>query len=317
MGGAVTKKKDLPNNEKPLRRSMLQKVASRVNMPNSSTAAAAGISENEPQLLQLNTAPTIQTQNAKLEEKPEKKLFILAQPLSTCMVPSKHLPKTATSVVDKTRDARSRENSNGVSTAGAFTDSDSGAFWGTALSALKVADVPSVECNACDCNESTRADQDTSNREQSHSSQSVNSKGIDERATRLFFDYLSGHAIGFRGPRDILWFNLDYDRALLKRRDRPSLIVWNPLEEIALNEEDSVSKEGSGVLFDFDENDKIGAAQKSDEIEFNVASRHESSLKSRIRPIISNNVSHRSQLATKAIEDNYLFIQARAPKFCR
>lgn len=334
MGGVVTKKKESSTSPRPLKPPALHKSVNNVKTPNGSSVAAVGVSGDGSNMSPLNNAPKNKTRNAKLKQKSEAKHLVSALPLSSCLVPPKYLPKKSASGGDKTRNLRLQQGGNGllaveISSSNNNDDNDScnGTCWGAALSAQNAVVNPQLaECGVVNNNggggdggESPKVlDETQTNKLSSNSTPfSVCSQGIDDRTTRLFLDYITQHSMGFRGPRDILWFNLDYDRSQLKRRDRPPLIVWNPIEEIALNEDDESSDEENSVLSADDENERKEIEQKTRGIGTKETPRRRSSIKSRIRPIISCDVPHRLQLATKAIEDNYLFIQARPPKFYR
>ncbi|KEG13953.1 hypothetical protein DQ04_00701110, partial [Trypanosoma grayi] len=61
-------------------------------------------------------------------------------------------------------------------------------------------------------------------------------QNMDERSSNNFIEYITQHALELRGPRDLLWFNVDYDRRLLRRRREHVAISWCPTEEIAIPE---------------------------------------------------------------------------------
>ncbi|EKF32980.1 hypothetical protein MOQ_003159 [Trypanosoma cruzi marinkellei] len=69
------------------------------------------------------------------------------------------------------------------------------------------------------------------------------SKNLENRPPDFFGDFVARSFMPFRDT-NLLWFNVDFDRRLLKRREHCD-VVWSPLEEIALPEVDETSKEAA------------------------------------------------------------------------
>ncbi|PWU91950.1 hypothetical protein C3747_328g6 [Trypanosoma cruzi] len=147
---------------------------------------------------------------------------------------------------------------------------------------------------------------------------SLASNNLDSRSSDFFGDFVARGFMPFRDT-NLQWFNVDFDRKLLKRREHCD-VVWCPIEEIALPEVDETSKEAAKETPESPiaeekvisvRNPKKPQQQQQQQ---QRQPKRDNSNRPRIRPILSSDVPHRMQLAKKAIEDNVIFIYSRAPK---
>ncbi|ORC90275.1 uncharacterized protein TM35_000093250 [Trypanosoma theileri] len=156
----------------------------------------------------------------------------------------------------------------------------------------------------------------------------------DERSAKSFVDYITQHALFLRGSRDVTWFNVDFTRAQLRRRTREAMISFHPLEEIAYNDldvsqTDAAEASTTNIITSAaatPNTESLGVSksqqppqQQQHQQRHRQRQRQEeeslSTVRSRVRPIISPGVPHQKQLAKKALEDNVIFIHSRSPKF--
>ncbi|ESL05582.1 hypothetical protein TRSC58_06764 [Trypanosoma rangeli SC58] len=147
--------------------------------------------------------------------------------------------------------------------------------------------------------------------------QAVNLLGAhqsDGRVPEEFMEYIVQHAMHLRNAH-VVWFNVDNNRKMLTRREHRA-VVWNPLEEIAATEaEKNPSKEAAeeAPVTPIVEK-RRGSSPAPHKQPQSQQKSTENAPRPRTRPILSEDVPHRMQLAKKALEDNAFFIYSRKPR---
>lgn len=329
MGNSATRKREPPASNMGARMSSVLQKADQMRLAKNAPVAATGTSGDALRPFAPGAVPKNNVCDAKPSQPVQLPPLVLPPPPSSCLVQSKYLPRAGAAGRPQSPSPGAPNGSDkspapdGALPAGTPSDSGSktwrpGADDSAALRAKNDKNNPFLL--TCGPNAESLPPIGPKNvlAEISRPALAISTQGMDERSTRLFIDYLAQHAMGFRGPRDILWFKTDMDRSLLKQRDRSSAIAWTPFEEIALSANDNVTApESNGTQVALGGEKRHNVSPKVEEAETKEgkdANQHRRGARSRTRPIISNDVPYRMQLATKAIEDNVIFIQARLPK---